>query len=261
MSDVTPDALPKGKGLTGGKIAGIPTLYLVGGGLALGIGFYVYKKRSASSTPVSTINASGNVADTTSTPSGGNGGIGTVGGGSTVANPTPPSNAQWASGALNAAIGNGSVNPTDGANAVTAFLNGQTLTAAQAAIISKLTTAYGQPPEGVLPISTTPPPITADNTPTRYIRDSNGAISAQTASGYTYVLTEPEWNALAAQGATYQQLTNTDYNTTVQKAHQYVVQAGDTPQTISSRFYGSSLYATRIPSTLTPGTTITIPAN
>lgn len=259
MSDAIP-GVPSGKGIAGHKISGIPTVYLIGGGLALGIGFYIYRTRTAgTATGASTAMNTGSLADTTSTPSGGNGGIGTVGGGSTVTPPVQQTNAQWASSALNAAIGNGSVNATDGANAVTAYLNGQTLTDAQAGIIAKLTTGYGQPPEGVLPISTTPPPAApVDNAPVRYIRNPAGEISAQTASGSTYALQYPEWAALSAQGATYTQLTNVDYNT---NTHHYVVQPGDTAETISNRFYGTPSYSSRITSPLTPGATISIPAS
>ena len=206
MSDVTPDT-PKGGNFLNNKVSGIKTSYLIIFGLVVAVGAYYWRKRKGATTPVipTVVDTSGQAGGF---PTSGGGG-----GGSTVTPPVQQTNAQWARAALNAAIGNGSVDATDGANAVTAFLNGQPLTTAQASIMAKLTTAYGQPPEGVLPISTNIPSVPVNNTPTRYIRDSRGQISAETATGSTYILTLPEWEALAAQGATYVQLTNQDYNT------------------------------------------------
>jgi len=161
MSDATPDA-PSGGSFLNKKVSGIKTQYLIIFGLAVAIGAYYWRKYKAKKNPVipTIVDTSGQAGGpTTSSSDGGSGGVG---------NPTPPvpqTNAQWARAALNAAIGNGTVDPTDGANAVSAFLNGQQLTAGQAAIIGKLTAAYGQPPEGVLPIILTPV-VTPTPTPT-----------------------------------------------------------------------------------------------
>ena len=208
MSDATPEP-PTGGNFLNKKVSGIKAQYLIVFGLAVGLGAYYWRKRKALANPVvpvmvDTSGASGGPTGTSSA-NGGSGGNGN-------ATPLPPqTNAQWARAALNAAIGNGSVDATDGANAVSAFLNGQTLTGAQANIMGKLTTAYGQPPEGVLPISTTPTPVAVDNAPVRYIRNSAGAISAQTASGTTYPISYVEWIALGQQGAQYTQVTDTEY--------------------------------------------------
>ena len=205
MSDVTPDA-PSG-GFLDKKISGIKTQYLIVFGLAVALGAYYWRKRKGAATPIipTVVDTSGQSAGFPTSGGGGGGG-----GGSTVTPPVQQTNAQWARGALNAAIGNGTVDPTDGANAVTAWLNGQTLTASQTTIIAKLTTAYGQPPEGVLPIGPgTAAPV--DNTPVRYIRNTAGAISAQTSSGATYGINQNEWNALVSQGAQYVQVPDTQY--------------------------------------------------
>ena len=215
MSD-TPTAPDSGGNPLSKKVGGIKIQYLLIFGLAVAIGAYYWRKIRAKNNPVvppmvDTSGAAG--GPTTSSSNGGSGGIG---------NPLPPvpqTNGQWASSALNAAIGNGSVDATAGANAVSAYLNGQQLTTSQANIIGKLTTAYGQPPEGVLPISTTAPVVPINNAPVRYIRASSGAISAQTADGHTYGITYPEWVALEAQGAKYTQVTDTEYNSATSPTH------------------------------------------
>ena len=167
MSD-TPTAPDSGGKLLDKKVGGIKAQYLILFGLAVALGAYYWRKYQAKKNPVvpQMVDTSGAAGGpTTSSSDGGNGGTGT---------PQPPvgqTNGQWGSAALNAAIGNGSVNATDGANAVSAFLNGQTLTPSQAVIIGKLITAYGQPPEGVLPVLTGPPAMitpvttTAGSTP------------------------------------------------------------------------------------------------
>ena len=205
MSDVTPEP-PKGGNFLNNKVSGIKTSYLIIFGLVVAVGAYYWRKRKGATTPVipTVVDTSGQAGGF---PTSGGGG-----GGSTVTPPIQQTNAQWARGALNAGIGNGTVDATDGANAVTAWMNGQPLTAGQTNIIAKLTTAYGQPPEGVLPIgpgtvTTTP----VDNAPTRYIRNSAGSISAQTANGSTYGITYPEWQALGNAGAQYTQVTDTEY--------------------------------------------------
>lgn len=206
MSNPTPEP-SSGGGFLDKKISGIKTQYLIGFGILVAVGVYVWRKRKTQNNPTPTVvDTSGQASGpTTSSSDGGSGGVG---------NPVPvqQTNAQWARGALNAGIGNGTVDATDGANAVTAWMNGQPLTAGQTNIIAKLTTAYGQPPEGVLPIgpgtvTTTP----VDNAPTRYIRNSAGSISAQTANGSTYGITYPEWQALGNAGAQYTQVTDTEY--------------------------------------------------
>lgn len=256
MSDPGPEPTT-GKGLLKYKISGIPTVYLIGGGLALGIGFYIYKTRTAGKTSgnASGIDTSGAVAGSsagidTSSTSGGNGGLGSP----APSTPVQQTNAQWARAALNAAIGNGSVNATDGANAVSAFLNGQQLTKPQQDIIAKLVTAYGQPPEGVLPIGPGSTPV--DNSPAAYVRNSAGQISAVTGNGSSYVLSLPEWTALAAQGAEFTQLTDTNYT---QTTHRYVVQPGDTWPSIAHRFYNTPINAPRNGAPLVVGSTIEIP--
>ena len=258
MSDVTPEP-SEGGSFFSKKISGIKTGYLVFGGLGLALIFYYWNKRKgAPAPPVSTIDTSGSTANTVST------GTGTAGGSPSFSAGVPQTNSTWARGALNAAIGNGSVNATDGANAVSAFLNGETLTPPQADVIAKLTTTYGQPPEGVLPINTTPAPAYSaplGNSPVRYIRNSLGGISAQTQSGNTYGLSDTEWAQLTAQGANYQQLTDTEYNSIVGGVHNYVVQPGDTAQSIATRFYSTPAQAKAIPTILTPGTTIFIPVS
>lgn len=164
MSDApaTPDS---GGNPLAKKVSGIKIQYLIIFGLAVALGAYYWRKIKAKNNPVvlpmvDTSGAAG--GPTVSSSNGGNGGTGNL------LPPVPQTNAQWARAALNAAIGNGTVDATDGANAVTAFLNNQQLTPSQVSIMAKLTTAYGQPPEGVLPLVLTPiitPQPTITSTP------------------------------------------------------------------------------------------------
>ena len=258
MSDPTPDT-PSGGNILNKKIGGIKTPYLIGIGVAAAVGVYYWRKRATQNnpTPPTVVDTSGQAGGPFSSTSGGGGGSsGASSGAGSGSTPVQQTNAQWARQSLNSAIGNGTVDATDGANAVTAWLNGQQLTAGQRAIIAKLTTAYGQPPEGVLPIGPGTNPV--DNSPSAYVRNSAGQISAVTGGGSSYVLSLPEWDALSAQGANFTQLTDTNYT---QTTHRYVVQPGDTWTNIAERFYKTPAHAPRAGSPLTVGSTIEIPLN
>ena len=259
MSDVTPAPATSGNFLNN-KVSGIKTSYLIVFGLVVAVGAYYWRKRKAATNPVipTVVDTSGQAGGpSTGSSSGGSGGTGNP------LPPTPQTNAQWARAALNAAIGNGSVDPTDGANAVTAFLNGQPLTASQATIMGKLTTAYGQPPEGVLPIIPTTAP--ASHNLVSYISRSNsGDLAALYADNSILPLTLEQWGALGNPSFTkvpdyqfdaYAKPTNFPYT----KGHLYTVVAGDTPATVAKKFYGLESAAYLLPATLSPGQVISIP--
>lgn len=260
MSDPTP--IPSSGSFLDKKISGIKAQYLIVFGLAVAIGAYYWRKRKGATVPIipTVVDTSGQAGGmNTGNTSGGGGG----GGGSGVTASVQQTNAQWARGALNAAIGNGSVDATEGANAVTAFLNGQQLTASQSAIIAKLTVAYGQPPEGVLPIV----PITAPSSHNllSYIsRAGSGDLAAVYADNSILPLTLDQWAALGNPAYTkvpdhqfdaYARPTDFPYT----NGHLYTVQAGDTPATVAKKFYGLESAAYLLPASITPGQVITTP--
>lgn len=257
MSDPTPT--PSSGSFLDKKISGIKAQYLIVFGLAVAIGAYYWRKYKAGKNPVipTVVDTSGQAGGlATSSSDGGSGGVG---------NPTPPvpqTNAQWARAALNAAIGNGSVDPTDGANAVTAFLNGQPLTASQTAIMGKLTTAYGQPPEGVLPIIQASGPQN-HNLVSFVSRAGSGDLAALYADNSILPLSVQEWTKLSSPAYTkipdqqfdsYARPTAFPYAT----GHLYTVAPGDTAATLAKKFYGLESAAYLIPTPLTPGQVITL---
>lgn len=78
--------------------------------------------------------------------------------------PAPQTNTQWASLAADYLIGQGD-DPTTVSNALNAYTNGTALTAAEQAIVNLAIQQFGEPPQGILPISTAPA-APASTTPT-----------------------------------------------------------------------------------------------
>jgi|1185.fasta_scaffold00006_28 LysM repeat protein len=77
--------------------------------------------------------------------------------------PGPVTNEQWARLSADYLIAHGSV-PTDVETALAHYVNGQTLSVVERSIVNLALTAFGSPPEGVIPsggtTTTTPPPTT-----------------------------------------------------------------------------------------------------
>ena len=80
-----------------------------------------------------------------------------VGGSSGV--PAPITDAQWGRVASDGLIGQGN-DPTIVTSAITKYLSGQSLSAAEDAVIGKALQLFGSPPEGALPILFSPTPVT-----------------------------------------------------------------------------------------------------
>lgn len=86
--------------------------------------------------------------------------------------PAPITNEQWARLGADQLLQTGS-DPTIVSNALSKYLIGSTLTAAEQAVVNSVLIAFGEPPQGIMPINvgggggtTTPPPVTKPPTVT-----------------------------------------------------------------------------------------------
>jgi LysM repeat protein len=184
-------------------------------------------------------------------------------------------------------------------NALSKYLNGQQLTAQEQAIVNIALQRFSVPPEGILPVVTTPPQQTSRdiaksvldgifggnftdqiarlNDPHSSVAVAFNTWSSRLDSGMT-----PEaMKAAVLSGPTYQTwVHNNTANPTPAATpapapasaapHNYTIQPGDTLSAIANRFYGAPdwqrIYAANSaviggnPNLIHPGQTITIPA-
>lgn len=108
--------------------------------------------------------------------------------------PPPSTNTQWGSLVADYLIGQGN-DPTLVTNAVSAFTSGQALTQAQQAIINTALQQFGEPPQGIIPVSTsntnattptTPPPDTSSTTTTPAQTPQGPSNPVPTVTGKTF---------------------------------------------------------------------------
>jgi len=129
------------------------TWIIVVGGAAI-VGYMVLRKvrTGSTGTPLTTDSFTNPNADSVSSVGGGSssGTVNTPNG-----NPTSYTNAQWASNVANQLIAQGD-DPATTSNALSDYLNGQQLTTAESAIVAVAITQFGEPPQGVLPVKSTP---------------------------------------------------------------------------------------------------------
>jgi len=165
--------------------------------------------------------------------------------------------ASWSKLVADALVAQGS-NPSDVANALSAYASGSTLNSTQQAIINKAIQQFGSPPSGVLPVNTNQPnisyqPVNGDSLvsiatqfygdPSRWkdIYAANKAvIGGDPLAIHSYmVLTLPGQGLLATPG---QRSTPT----AIPANHQYTIQYGDTLIQLAERFYGNGADWTKI---------------
>lgn len=149
-------------------------------------------------------------------------------------------NAQWARNVADGLITSGA-NPTDVENALSAYLNGQTLSATQNAIVNTALRQYGQPPEGIIAVHS-PAPV---------------AASKPVAKPVAKPVPKPAPKAVPHPAAR-------------PAAHSYVVRPGDTLSLIAGRYYGNVAEWPKIynanrskihnPNLIYPGQVLSIPA-
>lgn len=281
------------KGFTGSlthKLGPLPVYAwgLIGAGIF--VGYYVYKKRTSSSGDSATGSAADLLAGGSTDGGSGTGELATTGGSSTGnGGSDSPSLAQWGANVSNWLAGQGAT-PQDADNAISAYINGQTLTADQETLVNKGLAQFGAPPSGLLPVngpsSGSDPNALASNFVTTWLNFDNpggGAGFGLTTAGQIVELTGNEWASLLSQGksqdyvigqagdnvpATPSPNTAAPVTATAPTATQttraYQVQQGDTYQSLAQTFYGDAGQASQIEAannnaTLTPGATIQVP--
>lgn len=184
-------------------------------------------------------------------------------------------NAQWAKKTADALIASGS-DPTAVNGAIARYLNGNTLSVTDQAIINVALSRYGNPPQGVIPMNTTKSytgflreditgmiigilpdgtrewltgeqyaalgkPATTSTVQNQYVRyESNGGkIYGITSTGNRVWLSAEQYAALGkpAISATY---TGDNSSATPQNTtgHKYTWQEGDTLSSVALKFYG-----------------------
>jgi nucleoid-associated protein YgaU len=152
-------------------------------------------------------------------------------------------NAQWARNVADGLITSGA-NPTDVENALSAYLNGQTLTPTQNAIINTALRQYGQPPEGIIAVHS-PAPVAAPKPVAAPGKPAPKPVPKPAPKPVPHPAPRPA-------------------------AHTYVVRPGDSLSLIAGRYYGNVSEWPKIynanrskihnPNLIYPGQVLSIPA-
>jgi phage tail protein X len=252
------------------KVGGVPLKWIILIGVVIGLGYW-YWNRSRGGTPgvgllANAVGAQGTSTADTSTTVGGTGGGGGGGGGTTAT----MTNGQWALNASNALAGQGKYSPAEISNALSAYLNGRTLTTTELEIVNAALLAYGAPPEGVIPTNTNTGPGYVDTAYERQVNSLYQTLLGRDAdeAGLNY------WTARLTSGEAYGTIAQAiagspeAANLIGTNTRRYTVVRGDTLTSIANRFYNNADYQ-RIydanagmitdPDNLTPGTVLTIP--
>jgi len=207
--------------------------------VAVAYGVYYYRSRSngaAVGSPVSASVASNNGVET---PVSATSPASTYNGTNTTENafPSANTNAIWARNTTNSLVSQGS-DPTLVSNAVSKYLSGAALTAAERAVINTAITKFGVPPEGVIAVKETPAPAPKPAAPKPAPKPA---------------APKPAPSKAAAPKATL-----------------YTVRPGDSLSAIAGRFYNNSALWSKIysanrakiggnPNLIYAGTVLTIP--
>lgn len=116
----------------------------------------------------------------------------------------PTTNTQWAQLVADYLIGKGD-DPTLVSNAISAYTNGQTLTTAEQAVINMALDVFGEPPEGVIPVSTTAPGGGSDTGTTTTGTGSTSATGTVTVPKVTGLRGEDGKKAVEKAGLVWKQ--------------------------------------------------------
>lgn len=263
MTDAPPVHVPHhgGNNLTGSlghKLGPLPVwVWGLVGGLAFGAVYYVHKKKADAAKLASTQNSGSAFGSTDSSSNGGNAGELATTGGSAGMGGANQSLAQWAANAVNWLIGQGT-SPSDATNALSAYINGATLTPDQTTLVNQALANFGAPPSGILPVNTasTPAATVSDDwrsppAGTIVLTDyQRGGIFLEYPDGTEQNLTPQQWAVVSTFN-----LPNTTVGSPPAAAaapaaapapapaaaagRTYKVQPGDTYWSIAQRFYGS----------------------
>lgn len=260
MTDTPPVHVPHhGESTVGSlnhKLGPLPVwAWGLAGGLLFGVVYYLHKKKADAA--AASASQLANQSAFTSLGSSSNGGdageLATTGGSSGLGgSATGTSLAQWAANAVNWLIGQGA-NPSDATNALSAYINGQTLTPDQSTLVNQALSNFGAPPSGILPVNTqdntTGDPNSVPGTFVTYTRDaSTGGIYGVKADGTQVLLSPAEYAALGNPAFTQYGTAPTPAAApaaapapaAAAATRTYKVQPGDTYYSLAARFYGSS---------------------
>jgi hypothetical protein len=215
--------------------------------------------------------------------------------------PSVTTNAQWARSTADSMIAAGS-DATATTNALSKYVAGSALTATDQAIVNQAISRYGSPPEGLLNVGGPPSfvsflrddlvgqifGVTADGnrmwlTPEQYAAQGNPATTATvqnefvryeqndnkiygiTGTGNRIWLSADQWAALGRPSNLLTQYSGHASGATPEltSGHKYVLVNGDTPGSVSMRFYGSSdtsvIMGANPGVTFSPGVVINVP--
>lgn len=211
MSDA-PDTHPNAGGVLNRKVGGVPVKWLAVIAAVAVVGGILYRRYQANKTgaAAAATTAAAVTPDVTTgggeaySSAGGNNIASGGGGYYTQTNGTSvfsgqSTNAQWATAAANGLTGQGYA-PLDVQNALSGYLNGTPLTAAQQAIVNAAIAGWGSPPEGVLGSTTTT--NTGAKMTFLYVKDNHGdlwTLINTTTGSVQQTRSQAEANAWSAQ--------------------------------------------------------------
>ena len=268
MSDI-------GETLTAKKIGKVPVIWYILG-IGVGVGLWYYQKRNKQNTDDDTMPLNMVTSPIGSAPTPSQTATQPTNNGETSVN----TNAAWALRAANTLVATSEYDALEVSNAIAHYLGGTALNSKEAAIISIAITRFGQPPEGVIPVTVTPKP-----TPAPVATPTQGGLDRNTIQGYyqTYLgrtASTSELDAWARSASLDAVLSgikgsqeylhrNAPASTPAPTQHTYTVQAGDNLTRIATRFYGNTNWS-RIyeankaviggnPNLIRPGQVIVIP--
>lgn len=200
------------------KIGPLPVYAWAGIIIVIALAYRWYSNRQAANTAAASTssgaaNTSGDASGVGGVTGAGSGfsGSSTGGSGTVVTGPQgATTNSQWASLVLQAFVAAGA-DPTTVSNALTDYLNGNSLTAAEQAIVNQALTQFGPPPQGVLPVSTVPitPPVTTPTVADGYYRDPITTAIYEVYNGQIWHLDPTEWHSVPSSAQHYTTIDST----------------------------------------------------
>lgn len=250
-------------------------------------GYRWYQQRNGA-TVSNPLAASGAVVTPDASVAGGDSLAGGFGGSSAVPSgvvqttPIPKSdtNAEWAANIVTAEIA-ANRSGSAASNALAHYLGGNTLSASESALVSQLLQRYGPPPQGLIPINTTPATPAPKSAPpkataspiagyTFYHDTRTGAYyDVNVARRTVHRMSAENWARDRKAGAVAQNVNGrpkfvgatltfvndatgsqvkTSHPTPKPASHTYVVKSGDTLSSIAQHFYGRASEYPRIAS-------------